>query len=340
MRNNKIDLLRFIGLMMIILAHLKPEMIVFQLRNFDVPLMVLISGISFKLSYNNKEPYFKYVWKRIKRLVFPVWFFLTFYFFFIYLLNPYSDSLNPNYIAGSFLLISGIGYVWIIRVFLMVALVAPFLYLINKKIISNAYFFFILLISIILFEIITYFTLDYFNGSAIYIFLGSIIFYIVPYSTLYIFGIRIDDLSKKILLRLFCFLLILFISISSFLFYKDGRFIGTQEFKSPPSIYYFSYALMVSIVFWIYSDFIWGKLNNKMQTFILFVSKNSIWIYLWHIPFVVFYNEIETNLIVKYFLLILTSTSITYFQVYFVEKILFNYIHSKVVQKYLKIIFL
>ncbi|SFK21637.1 hypothetical protein SAMN04488079_106193 [Methylophaga sulfidovorans] len=47
MRDHRIDLLRFIGLSMIIFAHVGPPSILFQLRNFDVPLMVLISGMSY-----------------------------------------------------------------------------------------------------------------------------------------------------------------------------------------------------------------------------------------------------------------------------------------------------
>ncbi len=47
MRDTRIDFLRFVGLIMIIFAHVNPPAVLFQLRNFDVPLMVLISGVSF-----------------------------------------------------------------------------------------------------------------------------------------------------------------------------------------------------------------------------------------------------------------------------------------------------
>ena len=77
MRDRRVDILRFIGLAMIILAHVSPPPFLFQLRNFDVPLMVLLSAISYGLSYKPTETYPMYFWKRIKRLVFPVWLFLT-----------------------------------------------------------------------------------------------------------------------------------------------------------------------------------------------------------------------------------------------------------------------
>ena len=57
MRDNRIDILRTTGLAMIILAHVYPPPLLFHLRNFDVPLMVLLSGMSFVLSYNAAEPF-------------------------------------------------------------------------------------------------------------------------------------------------------------------------------------------------------------------------------------------------------------------------------------------
>ena len=49
-RNIKIDFIKFLGLFAIILAHVGPNEKIFQLRNFDVPLMVFISGF---LSYDS-----------------------------------------------------------------------------------------------------------------------------------------------------------------------------------------------------------------------------------------------------------------------------------------------
>ncbi len=127
MRNERIDLLRFIGLAMIILAHTNPPEIIFQARNFDVPLMVVVAGLSFRASYR-LEPYFTYLWNRVKRLIFPVWLFLTLYFLVVNK-TGYPIAL-PNFrkIIESYLFLDGIGYVWIIRVFLLVSIVSPLIY--------------------------------------------------------------------------------------------------------------------------------------------------------------------------------------------------------------------
>ena len=79
MRDLRIDFLKFVGLVMIILAHSGPPGGIFQLRNFDVPLMVFCSGFvfSYGVSYSG---YLSYVMARLQRLVIPVWFFLLFFF--------------------------------------------------------------------------------------------------------------------------------------------------------------------------------------------------------------------------------------------------------------------
>ena len=113
-----IDYLKVIGLFCIILAHVCTNPLIFQIRNFDVPLMVIISGFlaidSYKRSVKNNNSLLSYYSKRIKRLVIPTWIFLTFYFFIIYIVG---GGVNFPYdlktVFGSYLLLDGIGYVWI-----------------------------------------------------------------------------------------------------------------------------------------------------------------------------------------------------------------------------------
>lgn len=134
MRDEKIDIMRFVGLAMVILAHIGAPPLIWQLRNFDVPLMVLVSGLSFGFCATGQS-YAAYVWKRIKRLVFPVWIFLTAYFLLIYTTGYPIQLSNAESIPRSYVLLSG--YSWIIRVFVLVALVAPVLWRWNCQIRSQ-----------------------------------------------------------------------------------------------------------------------------------------------------------------------------------------------------------
>ncbi|PAK50013.1 acyltransferase family protein, partial [Priestia megaterium] len=69
-RDERIDILRAIAILCIILAHSNPMGVIFQLRNFDVTMMVFLMGSSFFLSNQKKTiNYGNYVIKRFKRLI-------------------------------------------------------------------------------------------------------------------------------------------------------------------------------------------------------------------------------------------------------------------------------
>ena len=122
-RDTRLDILRGVGLLCIILAHVGPPVLVMQLRNFDVPLMVLVSGASFSLSRTQKQDYNRYLYSRFLRLVIPTWLFLAFFFgvtFFASFLANRQFPFSVEEVLSSFALMSGIGYVWVIRVLFMI----------------------------------------------------------------------------------------------------------------------------------------------------------------------------------------------------------------------------
>ncbi len=335
MRNNSIDLMRFIGLAMIIFAHVEPPGVLFQLRNFDVPLMVLVSGMSFGLSYKENEIYTGYIWKRIKRLAFPVWIFLTGYFLVLFLFLPTSSDLNLYKIIGSYLLAGGIGYVWIIRVFILVALVSPFIFKWHMSISSNKRYFGTLTLILVVYEIARYFSLPYIQdntGEAI----SLISHYIIPYSIIFAIGLRLPSLEDKHASFLSLTSLVIFVSLGTWIYATTGMAAPTQHYKYPPSIYYLSYALFVSSFLWIFRrqfEFILEK--TKSKEFVLFCAQNSIWIYLWHIPFVKFFHS---HFIVKYIVVFSISVLLTFIQVWIINKVM-NQIQSVIIKKNIKVLF-
>ena len=66
-----IDILNFIGIICIIIAHTNPPKILFQIRNFDVILMCIISIFLF-FNSNKKEKYISYIKKDINKKVLNV----------------------------------------------------------------------------------------------------------------------------------------------------------------------------------------------------------------------------------------------------------------------------
>lgn len=335
MRDNKIDFLRFIGLSMIILAHVGPPAMLFQIRNFDVPLMVLVSGMSFGIAYRY-ESYLRYFWKRIKRLVFPVWLFLTIYFVSVFLFRPSAEDLSLEKLLSSYFLISGIGYVWIIRVFLLVALLAPFIYLISKKTESSSKYLLLLLAIFMIYELCRYFSMPYIE-EGIGKNLSLIFYYMIPYSLLFALGLRIPRLKVKTNSGLLLFFTVCFIGINAYFWDITGEFVPTQKYKYPPSIYYFSYAIAVSMLLWVAADKILNLLSKRkiIINTILFIAQNSIWIYLWHIPLV---KALNLDYSTKYFVVYTVAICVTFTQVWFVNKYLIPAFSNERARKNLKMV--
>lgn len=343
MRDYKIDLLRFIGLSMIILAHVGPPPLLQQLRNFDVPLMVLVSAMSFGLAFNARESYVQYVWKRVKRLVFPVWIFLTGYFIALFIFNSDSPDLGKRKIFESYALLGGIGYVWIIRVFIIVALLAPFLYQWYKGKKSDTTFLLVILLGFAAYELLLYFARPYIFGGRKEIIAG-VVMYAIPYSLLFLLGLRMPEVSRSQNLVLAAVAGVCCFAVAALLWIQSGELVPTQNFKYPPSVYYLSYAIMISALLWLYSDALWAGIGRlaPLRELILFMAQNSIWIYLWHIPFVETINAspalLEVNFALKYLVVFALATAIAAVQVLLVRNVLVPRVGSERAKKNLKLL--
>lgn len=136
-RDDSIDILRFIGISMIILVHCGAPGWLTQLRCFDVPLMFFVSGLA--CSGKEISNYPGYIFKRAKRLLVPTWGFLLVFFALLVgaLLLLHKELPANNYFIESFAMTGGIGYVWIMRIFLLVAMVTPLLIRINSKVYND-----------------------------------------------------------------------------------------------------------------------------------------------------------------------------------------------------------
>ena len=333
MRNHKIDLLRSVGLFMIVAAHLSPPAFLHQLRNFDVPLMVLISGASFQLSYRQRENYLLYVWKRFRRLVLPVWVFLTATFLIYYLVDPQSAKVAPQRIISSYLLLDSVDYLWIIRVFLLVALISPFIYRLDKTVAKNSSYFLLLSFTLIGYDALRYLHFENFFGPVGTAFTESVLYYLLPYGVVFALGVRVIQLSREFIWKLFTFFVSVFLLIGSYLFYRERAFVPTQTYKYPLQLYYLSYALAISTYLWAKGDLFWNGLPGRARKVLLFVSQNSIWIYLWHIPLVDVSRRIDAGFALEYPLVLSLSILITLVQVRVIDHLVLPRISSKTLSK-------
>lgn len=337
-----IDALRFLGLSLIILAHVDPPAVLFQLRNFDVPLMVFVSGLSLSLAKKSDEAYFSYILKRFKRLVLPTWFFLMIYFIGLYFFNvsELQYQLDLNIMLLSFTLVFGIGYVWVIRVFMCVAILAPILVgFFSSR--GNKLSILLIIFGLLVNETLAEFLQGYIGSSvstAIYI----VFFEIPPYAVIFCIGYICLRLKRNELVFLGGVSLTCFLILVVYYKYKLGFIPDTQGSKYPPLLYYTSYSIFMLLCCFAIREKLASILscNKYFETVFSFVANNSLWIYLWHIIFITYFNiaHHEYHFMEKYLCAYLGGVLLTYVQICIVTFII-KKMKNTIAAKNIKIIF-
>ena len=139
-REQYYDFLRGFGMLLIILAHIQSPAIVHQIRCFDVPLQLFVSGLCMaggNIPHSFLE-YLAFVKRRTARLVIPVFIFMPLYFIVLYVLSLVGFDSVPSYTPsekiGTLLFFDkpSIGYMWIIRVQLLIMLISPLLIILSR----------------------------------------------------------------------------------------------------------------------------------------------------------------------------------------------------------------
>lgn len=298
-RDPYIDFLRCLGLLLIILAHVHAPEPLHQFRCFDVPLMVFVSG----LSYANKKvksSWSKFYWPRIKRLVIPIYIFLIVDIVaFALIKQPFPLEV----ILKSFLLCIGgaIGYVWVIKVFLLIMLVTPVLLSIHQryKYFSLGYVFAAMGLQMQLVRLIPLIPIELLKISFV-----ETLPYLIGYSIFFSLGLCLRDASvKKILLILVSAVMLL--GVGYWRCYSNGySTLITPYYKYPPQTMFILYGLVMTTLMWTVRPIISRWTEAK---WVSFIGRNTIWIYVWHILFVSIANLFIENWGVKYLLVLVFS---------------------------------
>lgn len=341
MRIDKIDFLRFLGLALIILAHTQPPLWLAQLRNFDVPLMFMVMGMSFYVTEDNYKNKLKYIISRFRRLVLPTWIFFAFFFLIneciASIFNIKNFTYSEGHIITSFTLSSGLGYVWVIRLFFMISIIAI---LLPKKILNAKFLYvFFLFACIVIVNTVfknIYKNLDEMNKMFL---LGSYISNTLPYIFVFLLGYRMMTLNDKKILKLIFFSSLVFFALVIYNYLLNDSFTPTQTDKYPPGIYYLSYAIFMCALIFLYADNISECLQKTPAwKLVSFTSSNSIWIYLWHIPFILMCYKLKLNFVFTFFTTYTLTLFIVYSQVK-ITKFITDKIDSKKTSKIITSIF-
>ncbi len=326
-RDHSIDILRFFGISLIILAHTDCPFVIKQLRMFDVPLMVFISG----LSYSGKiiESVKGFYCKRIKRLLIPVWAFIPIYMIPLAImqwLGVMRTGFTWQGFLGSFVFYGeGMGYIWIYKVFLIIMLCTPFLIKIDSVIRNDilyiaVLFFFIFIQQILIF---IYFRFDHFVFRDI---LGTYGLYVFGYVPLFMLGLRIRCSKRKRLAFFLSVLLIVFLLTATLYYKKEGLPFQLTSYKYPPQFYFIIYGCTISVILWCLKGILTPVFDNKL---FVYIGRNSDWVYLWHAFFVLYVRTFVHSWVIQYLLIYVLGVGVCVLQ-----KMIVTRINSSFLKKY------
>ena len=274
-RDNKIDWIRALCTLTVILAHVGSPDFLNHIRTFDVVALVMISGMSMSFSTGK---YLSYVWKRIKKILIPTYIVITVIFVltFIACKALHTAQLYPaeRMIKSYLLLYEGsMGYVWIVRIFLFVAILAPVIRKVAVKIKSIIVFggviVLLALAGYLIYRVYLRIT-DPLLAGIFDDFVLSPYIYCVIALTGYWFICNKDKWVYLLIGTAVVF------AASQIIVILSGSGFVPNSYKYPPQIYYCAYGMLVTLALY--------KLFPKTEvTVVSWLSRNSIMIYLLHI---------------------------------------------------------
>ena len=103
-------------------------------------------------------------------------------------------------------------------------------------------------------------------------------------------------------------------------FYKHGEYCFTQKYKYPPRHLFLMHAFLYIFLLMQFESKLYFLGNNKI---ILFISKSTLWIYLWHILVLQLAEEViqDAHWSLKYVFVLSVSLLIVFIQNKILDKI-------------------
>jgi len=321
-RNLNLDIMRLLGIIIIIMAHSSPPGWLFQLRNFGTPLLIIASGLTYSYLYSNRKlDIISFYKKRLSKLIFPAWIFISIFFFISYVVSTVNNIIFPfsiETIISTYSFYEGIGFLWIFKVYIFLALITPISLIINRLIKSDFLYFILLLGLYGLYELMKM-TLTPWLSPSVILFFNQTIFIILPFSILYLYGFRLSKLSDNQLISVVFLSLSIFVFLAVSKYLALGQIVSTQTEKYPPSLYYLSYAFFAINLLYFFVRKI-PYIKKTTSELITWLSASALWIYLWHILayyiwlFVLGETVGMFHFIMKFVFLVFFGTLITFFQ--------------------------
>lgn len=249
--------------------------------------------------------------------------FLTIFFIIvpgIFILLGRSIPYSIGNVFASYSLLSGIGYVWIIRVFFTIAIVSPLIFKISKKMNTILRKFLTIIFLLLIQEFLCVLS-EQLNGRIQFLF-EQLIAISFGYTIVALIGMWAIIQSKKESLYLGIFFLSIFTSIG---FVNGFKLVSKQKY--PPTTYFLTFGIGISLLLlFLISNKVMNNLLNAKA--VNWFSKYSLELYYWHIFPVTFFEYFSpnSNWMFKYLITLTVTLIITKLQIkYLPNMFCFNF---------------
>ena len=278
-RLSEIDDIRGISIILMILIHTnvyflgnKISYLTLELSQFAVVAFIFCSAYLFYLKQQTYGlvDFTRHLWKRVKRLVIPYYFFFAIYYLFTLIKEP--KKLTVPYVVQNIFVVGGIDFNWLVLLFIELAFLMPVIsYLFEKKRVLFYIYAFCSCVSTLIF--LKYTPLPWYRFIMW-----------LPWSSILIYTYLFDRLksNRTTFLLITSISCLLFLVIPPLILKPLGHSLFMYDNKYPPNLYHLSYGIFCVNLLYTFSQ--WKFFAQKIvQNCIHFFSVYSYTIFFIHI---------------------------------------------------------
>ncbi len=166
---------------------------------------------------------------------------------------------------------ASIGYVWIVYIYLICALMMPLLAQVDLRKLSHV------VACVALFCL--YLVLKDVSESYLY---RIFVLYPIIYGLISVIGVNFRRIGLRVWFTIGVLCLAVFFAIAAHLWLETGEFVRTgSSYKYPPQIYYLAYTIGCALLLLVLAEKV--KHHLKPNRVVTFIGSSTLWLYLWHI---------------------------------------------------------
>ena len=260
---------------------------VVQPIGFGVVLLIVTSGMSHRLLLDRKQPRIvPFLRQRLTRIVVPVWLFLALYLPVTWAVCALLGEPFPwsrEVLLETAVLGDGFGYVWIFRIYALLALATMPILALSRRVRSLPLWGLGVAGVLLGMEVVSPRVLAKDLSPEALEWMRLVVLAAPAYTAVFALGLRLHEASNRQLLAGASIALAAVLANMLPEVLGEGPFTGPRAHKYPPRLYYVAYGLFGTLSLALVRQPLARRVPREAT---VWFSRNTLWVYLWHIPLV------------------------------------------------------